>query len=87
MCLVNQPFRLGSRQVLSYSIHMRGGFLVPQMGFKLSVARFLTPSAMDSASPGAEVRIRRVGRLAELARGPISYLALSLPVHTPLLGG
>ena len=54
MCLVNQPFRLDSQKVLSYSIHMHGGFLVPQMGFKLSVARFFTPSAMDAASPGAE---------------------------------
>ena len=28
-----------------------------------------------------------VGRPAELARGPNSYLTLSLPIHTPLLGG
>jgi hypothetical protein len=28
-----------------------------------------------------------VGRLAELARSHNSYLTLSLPIHTPLLGG
>ena len=43
-------FRLDSRQVLSYSIHMRGGFLVPQMGSKLSVARFLTPNSGKKSS-------------------------------------